>query len=103
MKPPTNITNGTAAEWRREREAAECGQAKPFDRKAHARELWRNAKTYELRAHLRKIYPGLFAPRREAMLGPEPEPDVPQGFSDWTLAQQEAWFEAHKRYSEARP
>jgi hypothetical protein len=36
----------------------------PWDRGEHARELWKAARAPELRAHLMRLYPKLFAGRR---------------------------------------
>ena len=65
-------------------------------RVAHARALWRDAKTPELPAHLRLIYPGLFAnapeppPRRERAI--PHGPDYPEGFHNWPLGKRNGWY-----------
>jgi hypothetical protein len=61
-----DLTAHAAREWRAERERQPS--PKP-DREAYARALWRDAQTADLRAHLRKLYPRLFAH----------EPDPPRG------------------------
>lgn len=95
------LTASAAKAWRDERDRADGGKPPPHDREAHARALWRTAQTPELRAHLRKVYPDLFAePKPRPTV--EPNIDVPQGFFEWTVAQQDAWLEAHNRYTEAR-
>ena len=95
---PTDITKGAAAEWRRERDA-KGGQApeseaqQQADREAHARALWRDARTPELRAHLRLIYPHLSERERPARAN-IPYPD---GFHSWPLDKRTAWrAEANK-------
>ncbi len=103
MSHPTNITNGAAAGWRRER------SGKPNDdREAHARALWQNAQTPELRAHLRKIYPDLFAHTPDPKPRPAPAPapvniPYPEGFHRWPLEQRnEWWVHAYRLYAEAQ-
>ena len=86
---PTDITKGAAAEWRRERDA----RGKPPDRDDHARALWRDARTPELRAHLRKIYPHLFGdqPRRQESACVDIR--RPDRFDSWPSAKQNAWWD----------
>jgi len=105
---PTNITHGSALEWRREREAADGGRAKPTDREAEARTIWQNARTPELRAHLRRLHPDLFAQ------APDPKPrrapesatisiPYPEGFHCWPLDKKNEWWaEAYKLYAAAQ-
>lgn len=67
-------------------------------REAHARALWRDAKTPELRAHLRLIYPDLFEDTPAPPLGRRslvpPGPDYPDGFHDWPLEKRNGWYAA---------
>jgi hypothetical protein len=64
----------------------------------HARALWRDAWTPELRAHLRLIYPALFkdapapSPRRSCTVARGP--DYPNGFHDWSLEKRNGWYAA---------
>jgi hypothetical protein len=51
-----------AIAFRRERDRHPANM--PWDRGEHARELWKSARTPELRDHLMRIYPKLFAGRR---------------------------------------
>ena len=102
------LTAKKAFEWRKER--AERGEAVAWgepEREAHARALWRDAKTRELRARLRLIHPRLFAnepaprpPRgREILRGS----NYPQGFHGWPLKQRNAWWaEAYRLYAAAQ-
>jgi hypothetical protein len=67
------------------------------EREARARALWRDAKTPELRAHLRLIYPHLIedAPDPPARTrAVPPGPDYPAGFHDWPLEKRNGWWAA---------
>ena len=72
-------------------------------REAHARAMWRDAKTPELRAHLRLIYPDLFEhapsppPRRPRSVPPGPA--YPDGFHAWPLEKRNGW---HAAFNEDR-
>ena len=74
-------------------EAVQRNQAK---REAHARALWRDARTPELRAHLRQLYGDLF---RDISDPPPPRPvppgpDYPPGLHDWPLEKRNGWYAA---------
>lgn len=81
-----------------ERLVEQAVQKNAARREAHARALWRDAKTPELRAHLRLIYPNLFEdasappPRRPRPV--PPGPDYPDGFHDWPLEKRNGWYAA---------
>jgi hypothetical protein len=70
---------------------------------ARARDIWREAQTPELRAHLRKLYPHLFANE------PDPKPPrdkwpaptnltYPPGFHQWPLAKRNEWWAAANQF-----
>ncbi len=80
-------------------------------RGAHARALWRNAETPELRAHLRLVYPDLFkdAPSFDGLRTPRREQPArtniryPEGFHSWPLEQRSLWWaEATRLYTHLR-
>jgi hypothetical protein len=85
-------------------ESERRGEAK---RETQARGLWRDAKTPELRALLRQLYPHLFAnqpegpPRCEWPVGTNLA--YPAGFHDWPLDRRNEWWAAANRlYAEAQ-
>ena len=79
-------------------EAVQRNQAK---RETHAQAMWRDARTPELRAHLRLIYPHLFehapVPPSRRPREVAPGPDYPPGFHSWPLEKRNGWYAAFNR------
>lgn len=78
--------------------AVEPSVARDVDRReAHARALWRDARTPELRAHLRQLYGadlfrGISDPPPPRPI--PPGPDYPPGFGHWPLEKRNGWWAA---------
>ncbi len=65
-------------------------------REARARALWRDAQTPELRAHLRKLLPDLFAQTPDPPLrlkrAARTNLAYPPGFHNWPLDKRNEWW-----------